>query len=181
MKTAKHKMRILVICFVILAAVSCNPGLGTITITAERDFPEMGGRRPIATHVIYLLNNSITSPEMEEAFKKFMASTNPPSYQGIKGMKESEIRTRGGFMITDGASIWHRYIVDSQDTDYEGRVSFKRVPAGEYWLYCMIERPRHQRILWNVKTTVNFYDQTKVKINNDNITFKSDPRPELDQ
>jgi hypothetical protein len=59
--------------------------------------------------------------------------------------------------------------------------SSKRVKAGDYWLYCMIERPRHQRVLWNVKTTVKFYDETKVTINNDNIGFRSDPRPELDQ
>src|SRR5829696_4181245 len=186
MKTGKHTaaltLRILAICFVIVVgAVSCNPGLGTITIIAERDFPEMGGRRPIANYPVYLLNNSITSPEMEEAFKKFMASTAPPTYQGIKGMKESEIRTRGGFMITDGAPIWHRYIVDTEETDHAGKVSFMRVKAGEYWLYCMMERPRQQRILWNVKTTVNFYDETKVRINNDNIAFRSDPRPELDQ
>ena len=179
MKTAL--VRTFAIGFVVLLAFGCNPGLGSITITAERDFPEMGGRRPLAKQSIYLLSNSISSPEMEEAFKKFMASTTPPVHQGIRGMKESEIRTRAGFMITDGAPIWHRYIVDRQDTDYEGRVSFKRVPSGEYWLYCMIQRPGQQRVLWNVKTTVNFYDDTKVTINNDNIAFKSDPRPELDQ
>lgn len=185
MKTAKHTseliLRTLAIGVVVLVAFGCDPGLGSITITAERDFPEAGGRRPLAKQSIYLLSNSITSPEMEEAFKKFMASTAPPTYQGIRGMKESEIRTRGGFMVTDGAPIWHRYIVDRQETDYEGRVSFKRVKSGEYWLYCVTERANHQRLLWNVKTTVNFYDDTKVTINNDNIAFRSDPRPELDQ
>lgn len=181
MKPAKLVLRTFATAFVVLVAFGCNPGLGTITITAERNFPEMGGRRPIAKYSIYLLSNSITSPEMEEAFKKFMSSTTPPAYQGIRDMKESEIRTRGGFMVTDGAPIWHRYIVDRQETDYEGRVSFKRVAAGDYWLYCMIQRPRGQRVLWNVKTTVKFYDETKVTINNDNIAFQSDPRPELDQ
>ena len=167
--------------FVILATFGCNPGLGTITINAKRDFPEMGGVRPLAKQSIYLLSNSITSPEMEEAFKKHMASTTPPAYAGIKNLKESEIRTRFGFMITDGAPIWHKYIVDRVDTDYDGNASFKRVKAGEYWLYCMTQRPRGQRVLWNVKTTVNFYDTTKVTIDNDNIAFRSDPRPELDQ
>src|SRR5689334_11091829 len=174
-------LRTVATALIAFVAFGCNPGLGKITITAERTFPEMGGRRPIAKHSIYLLSNSITSPEMEEAFKKFMASNTPPAYQGIKDMKESEIRTRGGFMITDGAPIWHRYIVDRQETDYEGRVSFKKVKSGEYWLYCMLERPGGQRVLWNVKTTVNFYDETKAKINDDNIAFRSDPRPELDQ
>lgn len=185
MKLAKHTLALIVrtvaIGFVILVTFGCNPGLGTITVNATRDFPEMGGVRPIAKYSIYLLNNSITSPEMEEAFKRHMASTAPPKYTGIRDMKESDIRTRHGFMITDGAPIWHRYIVDSQQTDYEGNVSFKRVKAGDYWLYCMIERPRHQRVLWNVKTTVKFYDETKVTINNDNVAFRSDPRPELDQ
>jgi len=185
MKLAKHTpaviVRTLAIGLVILITFGCNPGLGKISVTATRDFPEMGGVRPIAKYSIYLLNNSITSPEMEEAFKKHMASTAPPSYAGIKGMKESDIRTRHGFMITDGAPIWHKYIVDRQETDYEGRVSFKRVKAGDYWLYCMMERAKGQRVIWNVKTTVKFYDETKVTINNDNVAFRSDPRPELDQ
>ena len=184
MKTAKHKsgliVRTLAIAFVILVAFGCNPGLGTITVKATLDFPEMGGLRPLAKRSIYLLSNSITSPEMEEAFKKHMASKTPPAFTGIKDLKESEIRTRFGFMITDGAPIWHKYIVDSVETDYEGNASFKKVKAGEYWIYCIIQRPRGQRILWNVKVTVNFYDTTKITINNDNIAFSSDPRPELD-
>lgn len=181
MKTAKLIRRTLATGFVVLFTFGCNPGLGTITITAERDFPEMGGLRPLANQSIYLLRNSITSPEMEAAFEKFMASTTPPVHQGIRGMKESEIRTRGGFMVTDGGPIWHRYIVDRQDTGYDGRVSFKNVKAGEYWLYCMYQRPGRQRVLWNVKVTVSFYGETKVTINNDNIAFRSDSRPELDQ
>ncbi|HEY0764002.1 MAG TPA: hypothetical protein VGD61_16625 [Pyrinomonadaceae bacterium] len=185
MRIAKYRsaliIRTLATGLVILVAFGCNPGLGTITVNATRDFPEMGGLRPIAKYSIYLLNNSITSPEMEEAFKKHMASTTPPAYTGSKDLKESEIRTRFGFMITNGAPIWHKYIVDRVETDYEGNASFKRVKSGDYWLYCMIERPRGQRILWNVKVTVNFYDTTKATINNDNIAFRSDPRPELDQ
>jgi len=86
--------------FVILVAFGCNPGLGTITVKATRDFPEMGGLRPLAKETIYLLSNSITSPEMEEAFKQHMASTTPPAYTGRKDLKESEIRTRFGFMTT---------------------------------------------------------------------------------
>lgn len=139
MKTAKHKSaliaRTLAIGLVIVVAFGCNPPLGTITVKATRNFPEMGGVRPIAKYSIWLLKNSITSPEMEEAFKKHMASTTPPAYTGIKGMKESEIRTRAGFMMTDGAPIWHKYIVDRVETDYEGNASFKRVKAGDYWLY----------------------------------------------
>ena len=185
MKLAKHTLALIVrsvaIGVIILITFGCNPGLGKITVKATRDFPEMGGVRPIAKQSIYLLSNSITSPEMEEAFNKHMASTGPPSYTGSRDMKESDIRTRHGFMMTEGAPIWHKYIVDRQETDYEGNVSFKRVKAGDYWLYCILERPRHQRVLWNVKVTVNFYDETKVTINNDNIAFRSDPRPELDQ
>lgn len=185
MKRAKHKSgliaRTLAIGFVILVTFGCNPGLGTITVNATRDFPEMGGVRPIAKYSIYLLKNSITSPEMEEAFKKHMASTSPPAYTGSKDFKESEIRTRAGFMMTDGAPIWHKYIVDRVETDYDGNASFKRVPAGDYWLYCNLQRPRGQRVLWNVKVTVKFYDTTKATINNDNVAFRSDPRPELDQ
>jgi hypothetical protein len=162
MKLAKHTLalilRTLAIGFVILITFGCNPGLGKISVTATRDFPDMGGVWPIAKYSIYLLNNSITCPEMEEAFKKHMTSTAPPSYTESRDMKESDIPTRHGFMMTEGAPIWHRYIVDRQETDYEGRVSFKRVKAGDYWLYCMLETPRHQRVLWNVKATANFYD-----------------------
>ena len=136
MNIAKHIVRSVAIGFVILVAFGCNPGLGTIAINAERDFPEMGGRRPLAKQSIYLLSNSISSPEMEAAFKEFMASTTPPVNPGIIGLKESEIRTRSGFMVTDGRKIWHRYIVDRVETDYEGNASFKRVKSGDYWLYC---------------------------------------------
>jgi hypothetical protein len=55
------------------------------------------------------------------------------------------------------------------------------VKAGDYWLYVNLERPTGQRVLWNVKVTVNFYDTTNATINDDNIAFRSDPRPELDR
>lgn len=177
----KTVIRTVAIGFVIVVAFGCNPGLGTINVNATRDFPEMGGLRPLAKQTIYLLSNSISSSEMEEAFKTFMASTTPPVNPGIIGMKESEIRTRSGFMVTDGRQIWHKYIVDSVMTDNDGNASFRRVKAGDYWLYCMAQRPRGHRVLWNVKVTVNFYDTTKATINNDNIAFRSNPRLELDQ
>jgi hypothetical protein len=79
---------------------------------------------------------------MEEAFKKFMASTTPPIKPGIGGMTEREIRTRAGFMISDGRAIWHRYIIESVETDFEGKAAFRRVKAGDYWLYSIRKRPR---------------------------------------
>ena len=55
MKLAKHTLALIVrtvaIGFVIVGAIGCNPGLGKITVTATRDFPEMGGVRPIAKYL----------------------------------------------------------------------------------------------------------------------------------
>jgi hypothetical protein len=174
MKAAKRKpaamIRALAFCFVVLLAFGCNPGLGKISLNFEINFAEMGGRRPLVHQTVYLLSNSIASPEMEEAFKKYMASTTPPVSSGIP-LKESEIRTRAGFMISDGRAIWHRYIVESAETDFEGKAAFRKVKAGDYWLYSIRKRPRGEWILWNLKTTVSFYDTTNVTLNNDNISF----------
>lgn len=175
MKTAPHKtasiIKVLAICFVVVMAFGCEPGLGGISLHAELNFPDRGGRRPLAHHTVYLLSNSIASAEMEEAFRKFMASSTPPVKPGIVGMTEREIRNRAGFMISDGRPIWHRYIIDSVETDFEGKAAFRRVKAGDYWLYSKEQRP-NEWLLWNVKTSVNFYDTINVTLNNDNITFR---------
>ena len=161
-------IKILAIGFVVVMAFGCNPGLGKITVNAEINFAEMGGRRPLAKHTIYLLSNSITSPEMEEAFRKYMATTTPPVSSGIP-LEEKEIRTRAGFLISDGRAIWHRYIVESAETDYEGKATFRKLKAGDYWLYCKIKRPTGEWVIWNVKTTVNFYENTDAALSNKNI------------
>ena len=166
-------IKALVMSFVVLTAFGCNPGLGKITLNVEVNFPEIGVNRPLANRTIFLLNNSIASPEMEAAFKKFMASTTFPVDGGLRGMTESEIRNRAGFMLSDGKAIWHRYIVETAETDFEGKFTFRKMKAGDYWLYLIMQRPRGQWVIWNVKTTVKFYDTTNVTLNNANITFDS--------
>jgi hypothetical protein len=179
MRTVQHKpssiIRALASCFVVLAAFGCNPGLGRINLNAELNFPDMGGLRPLAHHTVYLLSDSIVSPEMEDAFKKFMASPNLPANVENRNLTESEIRSRVGFMSSDGREIWHHYILDSVETDSQGKAAFRKVKAGEYWLYS--KRPSGQWILWNVKTTVNFYDTTSVTINNAFYEGTSRPTP----
>src|SRR5262245_11802174 len=87
------------ICYLAISSISCG-GLSTIKVETPR---EIGGHRVVGG-TLSLLNNSITSPEMEEAFKKYLAS-NPQMYQGAN---QSEIGTRAGFMRTeDGQRIWH--------------------------------------------------------------------------
>lgn len=159
----------LTICFIAISAFGCV-GLGTINVDAEVDIPEMGGPRPFAKRTLYLLRNSITSPEMEEAFKKYMASTTPPVNPGIP-LKETDIRTRAGFMISEGRLIWHEYIVESVLTDMKGKATFKKLESGDYWIYCIEQTPSGRWLIWNVKATVNFYDTTNVKLSNENITF----------
>ena len=172
MRAAKHKsafvIKTLSICFVLIAAFGCNPGLGKITIHAELDFLDMGGLRPVAKNTIYLLSDSITSPEMEEAFRTFMASTTPPVNPGIP-LTEKEARTRAGFMMSDGRKIWHRYIIESGETDYDGNATFKRLKAGDYWLYSITRRPAGEYLIWNEKVTVKFYDNTDVKLSRKNL------------
>jgi len=165
-------MRALVICSVVLMAFGCNPGLGTINLSAELNFPDMGGLRPRAHQTVYLLRNSIASPEMEEAFKKFMASPTLPGPFGNGNLTESEKRSRIGFMSSsDGTKIWHPYIVKTGETDSQGKATFTRLKAGDYWLYSITRRPGGQWILWNVPATVKFYDTTSVTLNNANISF----------
>jgi hypothetical protein len=149
MKTSQPKrlfiLRILTICVIALTAFACV-GTGKIKIDAHVDFPEMGGRRPQAQQSVYLLTNSIASPEMEEAFKKYMASTTPPVNPGIP-LKESEVRTRAGFMMSDGRQIWHKCIVTMVETDSSGKATFTGVSAGTYWLYAIKKRPRGQYLM----------------------------------
>ena len=164
-------IRALAVCSLVLIAFGCNAGLGTINLKAELNFPDTGGLRPRANQPVYLLSNSIASPEMEEAFKKFMASPTLPAKFGIGNLTDTEKRSRVGFMTSDGRDIWHRYIVDSVETDSQGKASFKKVKEGEYWLYSVVKRPSGQWVLWNVKTKVNFYDTTDVTLNNGNISF----------
>ena len=173
MKTSNHKslviIRSLILCLIVLLTFGCA-GLSRIELDMHVDFPEMGGKRPLAHRTIYLLRESIASPAMEEAFQKFMVSATLPVSSGIP-LKPSEVRTRAGFMISDGRAIWHKYIVESAETDFEGKATFRKVEPGEYWIYSIEKRPRGEWILWNIKTTVNFYDTTKVSLSNENITF----------
>lgn len=171
MQKPSSLVKAVVVCLVVLAASNCNSGLGTINLKAELNFPDMGGLRPRANQPVYLLSNSIASPEMEEAFKKFMSSPTLPTKFGNGNLTESEKRSRVGFMSSDGRDIWHRYIVDQIETDSQGKASFKKVKEGEYWLYTVVKRPSGQWVLWNVKTKVDFYDTTNVTLNNGNISF----------
>lgn len=170
MQKLSSTIKALAVCLVVLVAFGCNPGLGRIDLKAELNFPDMGGLRPRAHQSVYLLRRSIADPEMEEKFKQFMSSPLPAKF-GIGGLTESEKRSRVGFMCSDARPIWHRYIVDSAETDSQGKATFTRVKAGDYWLYSITRRPGGQWILWNVKTTVKFYDTTNVTLNNDNISF----------
>ena len=98
-----------------------------------------------------------------------------PTFSGTYGngnLTESEKRSRVGFMSnTAGTAIWHHYIVATTETDAQGEAAFSRVKAGDYWLYSLTRRPAGQWVLWNVKTSVKFYDTTNVKLDNSNITF----------
>ena len=85
----------------------------------------MGGRRPRAHQTVYLLSNSIASAEMDEAFKKYMASTSPSGHFGNGNLTDTEKRSRVGFMSNDaGTTIWHRYIVKTVETDSQGEARF---------------------------------------------------------
>ena len=95
-------------CAVVIISFGCT---GTIGIQAEYKVFEKDGPRPLYKHEVYLLRNSITSEEMEEAFKKYMASTTPPVNPGMP-LTEKELRSRAGFMFSDGRPIWRRYIIE---------------------------------------------------------------------
>jgi hypothetical protein len=166
MRTSKPVLiiRTLVLCLVALGSFGCT---GSIGIRAETNFPQRGGQRPLSRHTVYLLKNSITSPEMEEAFKKYMASTTPPVNPGMP-LDEKEVRTRLGFLVSDGRKIWHRYIIESVETDFEGKAKFRKLGAGDYWLYCKTKGPSGEWLIWDVKATVEFYENT-VTLNNQNI------------
>ena len=173
MKTSSYKPRVivksLILCLIVLVTFGCA-ALSKIELDMHVDFPEMGGNRPLAHRTVYLLRDSIASPAMEEAFKKYMAATTRPASMGMP-LKESDIRTRAGFMSSDGRAIWHKYIVESAETDFEGKATFRKLEPGDYWIYSIIQRPRGEWVLWNIKTTVKYYDTTKVSLSNENITF----------
>jgi hypothetical protein len=68
MKTTKQKsalvFRTLSICFVALITFGCG-GLGRIELETQEDLPKLGVvGRPMGHQTIYLLRNSIASPEM---------------------------------------------------------------------------------------------------------------------
>ena len=166
-----HKLFVMMLLgAIVLSTFGCGGGLSRIELDMHVDFREMGGRRPLAHHTVYLLRDSIASPAMEEAFKKFMASTTPPKSTGIP-LEPGEIHTRAGFMLSDGRAIWHKYIVETGETDFEGKATFRKLEAGDYWIYSLKQRPGGEWVLWNIKATVDYYDTTKVSLSNDNITF----------
>ena len=78
MITTKLALGTLTVCFVALITFGCG-GLGRIEIDTKEDLADLRVvGRPMGHQTIYLLRNSIASPEMEEAFKKYMAATTPP-------------------------------------------------------------------------------------------------------
>ena len=158
-------IRTVAICAVVVMSFGCT---GTIGVQTEVKIFANVGPRPLVKQEIYLLKNSITSEEMEEAFKKFMASTTPPVNPGMP-WSEKEMRTRAGFMFSDGRPIWHRYILERVDTNHKGEAKFRSLAPGDYWLYCITRRAEGEYVMWNVKTTVKFYERTDVKLNEGNI------------
>ena len=155
---------------VVVISFGCT---GTIGIHAEVKTFEKAGPRPLVEQEVFLLRNSITSEEMEEAFKKYMASTAWPVNPGMP-LTEKNVRTRAGFMFSDGRAIWHRYIIKSVDTDYKGQAKFSSLAPGDYWLYAITRRAAGEYVIWNVKTTVKFYERTDVQLNEQNI-LKEEP------
>ena len=173
MKTYQNKPLLLIRSVALFAIVVISFGCtGTIGVQTEVKIFATAGPRPLVKQEIYLLKNSITSEEMEEAFKKFMASTTPPVNLGMP-LTEKELRTRAGFMFSDGRPIWHRYILERVDTNYKGEAKFRSLAPGDYWLYCITRRAGGEYVIWNVKTTVKFYERTDVQLNEGNILKES--------
>lgn len=152
-------------CLVVFASFGCT---GSVSLHVETNFPDSGAHRTLALQTVYLLKESITSPEMEEAFKKYMASTAPPFQPSIR-LEEKQIRTRAGFMVSDGRKIWERYLVEKVETNFEGKAKFRKLSPGDYWVYSIYRRHTGEWIMWNVKTTVQFYENTEIKLNNSNL------------
>lgn len=158
-------------CAVVVVAFGCgNGGLSTINIKAFYD-PGLGGPRPIAKTYIYLLNNSIASPEMEAALKAYLAA-NPQPVNPTNPKIKSEIGTRAGFMKGEGEKIWSKYVVDKFETHDNGTGKFRQVKAGEYWIYCSRPKVNGEVFIWNVKTRIDFYESINVTISNDNVAFQ---------
>lgn len=158
-------------CAILLMAFGCGQGgLSTINIKASVEFA-IGGPRPLAKTPIYLLNKSIASPEMEEALKAYLAA-NPQPVNPVNPKHKETTGTREGFMRSDGKKIWHQYIVDKLESHHNGTAKFKQVKAGEYWIYCSAMKPNGEFFIWNVKTTVDFYESIDVTIDNGNISFQ---------
>ena len=93
-----------------------------------------------------------------------MAATTPRVNRGAS-LEEKEIGTRAGFMRSDGRAIWHKYIIEHLETDHKGRAKFKKtLRPGDYWVYCITRRASGEWLLWNVKATVKFYENTEVTL-----------------
>jgi hypothetical protein len=168
MKTCQNKSLLIIRTVVMFAIVVTSLGCtGTIGIQAEYKVFEKDGPRPLYKQEIYLLRNSITSEEMEEAFKKYMASPTPPVEPGTP-LAEKNVRTRARFMFNEGGAIWHRYIIERVNTDHKGQAKFRSLAPGDYWLYAITRRSSDEYVIWNVKTTVKFYERTDVKLNDQN-------------
>lgn len=162
----------ILMCAVVVTAFGCgNGGLSTVNIKASMDYSGRGHHRPLVQEPIFLLNNSIASPEMEEALKLYLAA-NPQPVNHVNPRVKSTIGTRGGFIKGDGQRIWNRYVVDKLETHHDGSAKFKNVKAGEYWIYCIKQKPTGEWLIWNVKTTVNFYESINVTINDANVSFR---------
>ena len=165
MKTAQLTIRTLVVCFVVLTLIGCT---GRITLNAELDMGGKAGRRPLAKYNVYLLSDSIKSPEMEEAFRKYMSATTRPVKFDVP-LEEKNIRTRAGFMLSEGKAIWQRYLIERAETNLQGKVKFRTtLKPGDYWIYCIVQRDTGW-LLWNVKAPVEFYERTHVTLNEQNI------------
>ena len=155
---------------VVIISFGCT---GTIGIQAEYKVFDKDGPRPLFKHEVYLLKNSITSEEMEEAFKKYMASPTPPVKPGMP-LTEKDVRSRARFMFSEGMPIWRRYIVKEVNTDHKGQAKFRSLAPGDYWLYAITKRSSGEYVIWNVKTTVKFYERVDVQLNEQNI-LKEEP------
>lgn len=137
---------------------------GSLLVEARLSYMN-GGQRPVAFATLYLLDSDMmklalvkegeTNPLQEQLFREH---PNLRTLAGVMNARRREAYSLGPDVVPfmeETRPLWQPHVIQTARTDEEGRTSFQRLEAGDYWLMCRAETQDGGVAFWNLFVRVS--------------------------